>query len=409
MSKSILWLFSLTFAIGATIPQNNSFKEISRSTLLIAAISILLLGIMRNRESIEKNNNKRVLISFAWIYLGLFSLIITAQIFMGNLPKTTFTEGIVNYSFFLFLILLSQVRNLSISQTDLVKHGAIICMLVLPSALSALLNKNTFRGSETLSPLANSQDTTFVLAILCIACFWMRKNSQRVDVRLRRLQSAVIFFSIMEILMYRAFGPLLMTTIAFIIGYSNQAKSGFALFRSAIISIALLPTLFIAKRISDLQLAERYGILYKYSNSNDFYGNGRFGAWRESIALVRSGNLQEFLFGFGAGSDLIEREVWGGRSLQSHSSILTHFVEFGLIGFLILISIVLIHLSRLRGFPRMLMISSIVSGIFTAGLIWDRPLPNLILAFLLCANFRQELGNDADFLNQTRSKISRKN
>jgi hypothetical protein len=115
--------------------------------------------------------------------------------------------------------------------------------------------------------------------------------------------------------------------------------------------------------------------------SLDALSSGRLSMYDEKIYQIKSRGIMENLLGSGAGSDLIETEFWWGEK-GAHNDYMTFLVEFGLIGFICLIVLMMNFYKTLNGnLLKSLYLAALVTSIFSNGII-VRPVAFYLLTFL---------------------------
>ena len=321
--------------------------------------------------------------SLALTVLLLVLVIISIHIvFLGYLvPWETLLK-----QFSLYFFLLMNPRSCISPKLLLVVALTIVC-LTSTFSINSAIRLGTFNGSETPSPLSNSHDTAFVLAILSIWCFIYscRRDFSRGLSRSLKVASLLL---ILETLMLRAFGPLLMILLFFMIKVSEIAPSGKLNFKRMLnLSLLLIPPFTFLMLASLSRFSLDTGNSYRFSQNNNLIGNGRLDAWSETLQNLLVRRSTDFWFGTGTGTDLRVISIWKSTR-GSHSYILSIFWEYGVLFLLCNLLVFWIYFLRCSFVTRSVIFPVFASSVVTSGLLLGRTIPGLLLALMIISLHR---------------------
>lgn len=366
---SISFIFISSSAIGNYLP----IVEITSLTLSMMA------GLLAVGTFTLKQRNVRLapeqLLSIA-ILVSLL-LVITAQVLFTQ-TGTVSAKLLQQFSLYIFLLITIRSR---LNSKVLLVCSLLVSIINFPFAFRTLTLHGTFQGSNTSSPLANSHDTAFILAlfaILNLICFRFSPTRSKAE----KLHFSLGVLFLLEILGYRAFAPLLLLIIFVLLLFSRSIHDSSLNLRFLFwSSFFVFPILFFMMQFSSLSHAADYGNLYRYSSTYQMLGSGRVGAWIQTIGELKYRQFLEFSLGTGTGSDVREIAIWQ-RDLGSHSYFLSLAYEYGFPFMLLTLIFLLLCIQRLPTLQKTLLISVLCSASLTSGLMWGRTLPNLMLAIV---------------------------
>lgn len=144
---------------------------------------------------------------------------------------------------------------------------------------------------------------------------------------------------------------------------------------------------------SSLLAMAPFAIMYRETNSVDTatidqlglgaVGSGRLDAWTERINIFWTSDTFTKIFGGGPYSDYRTTPLWWWEPKNSHSDILTIFMEFGVLGLLIFVFLVLGILRRSSRSGRPVVMSLLV-GMLLSNVVLDRPTTAIFWGLALC-------------------------
>jgi len=369
---SISFLFCAHFL---NLENNKQLIEIGSTSIAIIGGLVVLYSIAIERASNKLTKENRTL--GLTVIVGLF-IVISLQALLGISTKISI-QSTQQFSFFIF-ILYSSKKQLS-SKVALVVSW-IVAAANSPFVVQAFLVDGYFRASSTPSPLSNSHDCAFILATLVALNMSFAKLSQT-EGKSRSKHILVSCVLGVEIIGYRAFGALFLIILFLTFLSSTNLKTGrIRAFKLSFQLVLTIPIFAITKFVSDISFAAKTGNAYRFSSGTEYYGSGRVGAWNQTVGEIRDRGMAELLFGQGVGTDIRLIDIWGGY-LGSHNYALSLVYEYGFIMFSIVIFSILRYVISVKNLPGILLLSAFVASITTSSVLWQRTIPNLVLALTI--------------------------
>lgn len=129
---------------------------------------------------------------------------------------------------------------------------------------------------------------------------------------------------------------------------------------------------------------ESQSVAQAAANSSAAIGSGRVGAWQERLDIALHRGLEFNLFGEGPGSDLRFTEVWWWQAKNAHSDLLTLFMEFGVLG-LVMTILLIVQLARSVGARGRVALAAALVGAVISNALLDRPVQALLFGLAIAS------------------------
>ena len=139
----------------------------------------------------------------------------------------------------------------------------------------------------------------------------------------------------------------------------------------------------------------------------DNLSSGRISAWSDRIRQVDSRNVGLLLLGSGVGSDEAAVAVWNGAVKDSHSDVLTLFLEEGLLG-LAAYLVLLVVIAKVGGRSTIPIILALASSSVVSNAMFARPMvaPFLWIAVALAARWSPASGSQSPGTDRARAVLA---
>lgn len=196
----------------------------------------------------------------------------------------------------------------------------------------------------------------------------------------RFLKLALVLTALYLIFGFRS-SQVYFTFLAFFIGYVLIIKSLPRLFKLTGFIAGFIASLYIVidKVMIDIALRGYF----------DFarMGSGRVGTWIQRFEDFSMRGPFDIMLGSGAGTDISYIGLWWWKETTSHNSFLTYLIEFGILGFFLIILYFIIIFKRFRIIIVPVLVAIIFSSLIGNGIIL-RPTPLVFFTIASILSYR---------------------